>query len=86
MNVHALQRVLNTDIFRHHHRLSIDQLFHGGSRTKAVHAVSHELAVHVEGSGVLWVESFHHDKRHVLGWLPMPFPLVDEPVVDLLLI
>jgi len=63
-----------------------DQMVRCNSRTKAVHAISHERAIQVERSGVLWVKAFHHHERHVLRGLPVPFPLVDEPVVDLLLV
>jgi hypothetical protein len=45
-------------------------------------AVVDEVAVHVEGIG--GVVPVHHQVVHLLGWLPVPLPLVDEPVVDLL--
>lgn len=31
-------------------------------------------------------DTFHESKSHIFRWFPMPFSLVDEPVIDLLLI
>ena len=51
---------------------------------------SHEAGVDVErGGGVLRgrvVEPVHDRELHLLRRLPVPLPLVDEPVVDLLLL
>ena len=45
-------------------------------------AIVDEMAVHVKGVGA--VVPVHHQVVHFLRWLPVPLPLVDEPVVDLL--
>uniref|UniRef100_A0A0E0KIH9 Uncharacterized protein n=1 Tax=Oryza punctata TaxID=4537 RepID=A0A0E0KIH9_ORYPU len=47
-------------------------------------AVVDEVAVHVEGGGVGRVVAVHHHELHLVGGLPVPLPLVDEPIVDLL--
>jgi hypothetical protein len=54
----------------------------------AVHAVGHEGPVHVQRRrGVEAALHHHRQRRHVLRCrLPVPLPLVDEPVVDLLLV
>jgi hypothetical protein len=41
-----------------------------------------EVSIHIEGAGC--VVTVHHQVVHLLRWLPVPLPLVDEPIVDLL--
>jgi len=45
-------------------------------------AIVDEVPVHVEGPS--WVVPVHHQVVHFLRWFPVPLPLVDEPIVDLL--
>lgn len=56
------------------------------SGAQAVRTVTHEVAFHVERRCILRMEPVHDHELHVLGWFPVAFPLVYEPVIYLLLV
>lgn len=48
--------------------------------------VAHEMAVHVEFRLQVVIITVPRDELHLLRRLPMALPLINKPVVDLLLI
>lgn len=55
------------------------------SRSQTVMTITHVMAIHVD-SRILWMQSIHHHKLHVFRRFPVPFSLVDEPIIYLFLV
>lgn len=48
--------------------------------------VGHVMAIEVKGSSIGMVKPLHAHELHILRRLPVPFPLVYEPIIYLFLI